>query len=165
MKISQKNTETRDQYTDISGETGQRQSGEHIDQLKQVIETLKKSPDSPDDCFAWNVADIDEMAKAGLPPCHCLFNSTSRRQPAQTVGQDFLASFIKEVATFLGVPFNIASYALLTMIIAQIAGLEAGEFIWTGGDTHLYLNHMEQVKTQLSRKDDIRPMPKMKINP
>ncbi len=142
-------------------------NGEHIDQLKQVIETLKKSPDSRRMIVsAWNVADIDEMAKAGLPPCHCLFQfyvapSTRPDGRARLSCQLYQRS----CDTFLGVPFNIASYALLTMIIAQIAGLEAGEFVWTGGDTHLYSNHMEQVKTQLSRKDDIRPMPKMKINP
>ncbi len=135
-------------------------NGEHIDQLKQVIETLKKSPDSRRMIVsAWNVADINEMAKAGLPPCHCLF------QFYVADGKLSCQLYQRSCDTFLGVPFNIASYALLTMIIAQIAGLEAGEFIWTGGDTHLYSNHMEQVKTQLSRKDDIRPMPKMKINP
>lgn len=135
-------------------------NGEHIDQLKQVIETLKKSPDSRRMIVsAWNVADIDEMAKAGLPPCHCLF------QFYVADGKLSCQLYQRSCDTFLGVPFNIASYALLTMIIAQIAGLEAGEFVWTGGDTHLYSNHMEQVKTQLSRAGDIRPMPKMKINP
>lgn len=135
-------------------------NGGHVDQLKQVIETLKKSPDSRRIIVsAWNVADIEEMAKAGLPPCHCLF------QFYVADGKLSCQLYQRSCDTFLGVPFNIASYALLTMIIAQIAGLEAGEFIWTGGDTHLYLNHLDQVKTQLSRKDDIRPMPKMKINP
>ena len=134
-------------------------NGEHIDQLQKVIETLKKSPDSRRIIVsAWNVADIDEMAKAGLPPCHCLF------QFYVADGKLSCQLYQRSCDTFLGVPFNIASYALLTMIIAQITGLEVGEFIWTGGDTHLYLNHMEQVQTQLSRKDDIRPMPTMKIN-
>lgn len=134
-------------------------NGGHVDQLKQVIETLKKSPDSRRIIVsAWNVADIEEMAKAGLPPCHCLF------QFYVADGKLSCQLYQRSCDTFLGVPFNIASYALLTMIIAQITGLEAGEFVWTGGDTHLYLNHLEQVKTQLSRKDDIRPMPKMKIN-
>lgn len=142
-------------------------NGEHIDQLKQVVETLKKSPDSRRMIVsAWNVADIDEMAKAGLPPCHCLFQfyvapSTRPDGRARLSCQLYQRS----CDTFLGVPFNIASYALLTMIIAQITGLQAGEFVWTGGDTHLYLNHLEQVKTQLARAGDIRPMPKMKINP
>ncbi|MDQ5953184.1 MAG: thymidylate synthase, partial [Patescibacteria group bacterium] len=135
-------------------------NGEKIDQLKQVIETLKKSPDSRRIIVsAWNVSDIEEMAKAGLPPCHCLF------QFYVADGKLSCQLYQRSCDTFLGVPFNIASYALLTMIIAQITDLKVGEFIWTGGDTHLYLNHMEQVQTQLSRKDDIRPMPKMKINP
>ncbi len=134
-------------------------NGQHVDQLKQVIETLKKSPDSRRIIVsAWNVADIDEMAKAGLPPCHCLF------QFYVANGKLSCQLYQRSCDTFLGVPFNIASYALLTMIIAQITDLKVGEFIWTGGDTHLYLNHMEQVQAQLSRKDDIRPMPKMKIN-
>ncbi len=135
-------------------------SGEHIDQLKQVIETLKKSPDSRRIIVsAWNVADIEEMAKAGLPPCHCLF------QFYVADGKLSCQLYQRSCDTFLGVPFNIASYALLTMIIAQITNLQLGEFVWTGGDTHLYLNHLEQVQTQLSRKNDIRPMPKMLINP
>lgn len=135
-------------------------NGEKIDQLKQVIETLKKSPDSRRIIVsAWNVADIEEMAKAGLPPCHCLF------QFYVADGKLSCQLYQRSCDTFLGVPFNIASYALLTMIIAQITNLQVGEFIWTGGDTHLYLNHLEQVKTQLSRAGDIRPMPKMKINP
>ncbi len=142
-------------------------NGEKIDQLKQVVETLKKSPDSRRIIVsAWNVADIDEMAKAGLPPCHCLFQFYVA--PAtRPDGRARLSCqlYQRSCDTFLGVPFNIASYALLTMIIAQITDLEVGEFVWTGGDTHLYLNHLEQVKTQLSRADDIRPMPKMKINP
>lgn len=135
-------------------------NGGHVDQLKQVIETLKKSPDSRRIIVsAWNVADIEEMAKAGLPPCHCLF------QFYVADGKLSCQLYQRSCDTFLGVPFNIASYALLTMIIAQITDLQPGEFVWTGGDTHLYLNHLDQVKTQLSRKDDIRPMPKMKINP
>ncbi len=135
-------------------------NGEHIDQLKNVIEQIKKSPDSRRLIVsAWNVADIDEMAKAGLPPCHCLF------QFYVADGKLSCQLYQRSCDTFLGVPFNIASYALLTMIIAQVTGLEVGEFVWTGGDTHLYLNHLEQADLQLSRKDDIRPMPKMIINP
>jgi len=131
-----------------------------IDQLQNVIETLKKSPDSRRIIVsAWNVADIGEMAKAGLPPCHCLF------QFYVADGRLSCQLYQRSCDTFLGVPFNIASYALLVMIIAQITDLKLGEFVWTGGDTHLYLNHLEQVKTQLSRAEDIRPMPKMKINP
>jgi thymidylate synthase len=135
-------------------------NGEHIDQLKNVIEQIKKSPDSRRLIVsAWNVADIDEMAKAGLPPCHCLF------QFYVADGKLSCQLYQRSCDTFLGVPFNIASYALLTMIIAQVTGLEAGEFVWTGGDTHLYLNHLEQADLQLSRKNDVRPMPTMKINP
>jgi thymidylate synthase len=135
-------------------------NGEHIDQLQNVINQIKKTPDSRRLIVsAWNVADIDEMAKAGLPPCHCLF------QFYVADGKLSCHLYQRSCDTFLGVPFNIASYALLTMIIAQICDLEVGEFIWTGGDTHLYLNHLEQVNLQLSRKSDIRPMPKMKINP
>jgi len=125
-----------------------------------VIEEIKKTPDSRRLIVsAWNVADIDEMAKAGLPPCHCFF------QFYVVNGKLSCQLYQRSCDTFLGVPFNIASYSLFTMIIAQICGLEAGEFVWTGGDVHLYLNHLEQVNLQLSRRNDIRPMPKMKINP
>lgn len=135
-------------------------SGEKIDQLGQIIEQIKKSPDSRRLIIsAWNVADIDEMAKAGLPPCHCLF------QFYVADGKLSCQLYQRSCDTFLGVPFNIASYALLTMIVAQICGLGVGEFVWTGGDTHLYLNHFDQVNLQLSRRGDIRPLPTMKINP
>lgn len=135
-------------------------NGTHIDQLAQVIEQIKKSPDSRRMIVsAWNVADIDEMAKAGLPPCHCLF------QFYVADGKLSCQLYQRSCDTFLGVPFNIASYTLLTMMISQVTGLTPGEFVWTGGDVHLYLNHLEQVKTQLGRENDIRPMPKMKINP
>ena len=132
----------------------------HIDQLKNVIEQIKKTPDSRRLIVsAWNVADIEEMAKAGLPPCHCFFQFyvVDNKLSCQL--------YQRSCDTFLGVPFNIASYSLLTMIIAQICELEIGEFVWTGGDVHLYSNHLEQVKLQLSRRNDIRPLPKMKINP
>ncbi|MBP6908637.1 MAG: thymidylate synthase [Candidatus Pacebacteria bacterium] len=134
--------------------------GKHIDQLQYVIETLKKNPDDRRMIVsAWNVGDIAEMAKRALPPCHCLFQFY--------VADNKLSCLLyqRSCDTFLGVPFNIASYALLTMMVAQVTGLELGEFIWTGGDTHIYLNHIEQANQQLSRKDDIRPMPTMKINP
>lgn len=134
-------------------------NGEHIDQLKNVIEQIKRSPDSRRLIVsAWNVADIDEMAKAGLPPCHCLF------QFYVADGKLSCQLYQRSCDTFLGVPFNIASYALLTMIIAQVTGLTPGEFVWTGGDVHLYLNHLEQADLQLSRKNDLRPMPTMIIN-
>ncbi len=136
------------------------QSGGQIDQLAKAIEMIKNTPDSRRIIVsAWNVADIDEMAKAGLPPCHCFF------QFYVADGKLSCQLYQRSCDSFLGVPFNIASYALLTMIMAQITGLKPGEFVWTGGDTHLYLNHLEQAKLQLSRKNDIRPLPKMKINP
>jgi len=135
-------------------------NGQHIDQLANVIEQIKKTPDSRRLIVsAWNVADIDEMAKAGLPPCHCLF------QFYVADGKLSCQLYQRSCDTFLGVPFNIASYSLLVMIIAQICDLEPGEFVWTGGDVHLYSNHLDQAQLQLSRRNHIRPMPKMKINP
>ena len=139
--------------------------GKEIDQLQNVIDQLRKDPNSRRMIVsAWNVGDIDEMAKAGLPPCHCLFQFYTA--PSEN-GRLKLSCqlYQRSCDTFLGVPFNIASYALLVMIIAQIVDMDFGDFVWTGGDTHLYINHMEQVQTQLARKDEIRPMPKMKINP
>jgi thymidylate synthase len=134
--------------------------GGHIDQLKNVIEQLKKNPnDRRMIVSAWNVADIEEMAKAGLPPCHCLF------QFYVANGKLSCQLYQRSCDTFLGVPFNIASYSILIMMIAQVVGLEPGEFVWTGGDVHLYNNHMDQVEIQLSRRQDLRTMPKMKINP
>ena len=145
-------------YTPASA--GQSAHKYHIDQLKNVIEEIKKEPDSRLLIIsAWNVADLEEMAKAGLPPCHCLF------QFYVADGKLSCQLYQRSCDTFLGVPFNIASYSLFTMIIAQICGLQPGEFVWTGGDVHLYSNHLEQVKLQLSRRNDIRPLPKMKINP
>lgn len=133
--------------------------GGHIDQFKNVIEQLKKNPnDRRMIVSAWNVADIDEMAKAGLPPCHCLF------QFYVSNGKLSCQLYQRSCDTFLGVPFNIASYSILIMMIAQVTGLEPGEFVWTGGDVHLYNNHMDQVDIQLSRKNDLRPMPKMILN-
>ena len=132
--------------------------GREIDQLKNVIEQIKKSPDSRRLIVsAWNPADIDEMAKAGLPPCHCLY------QFYVADGKLSCQLYQRSCDTFLGVPFNIASYSLLTLMIAQITGLKPGEFIWTGGDTHLYLNHLEQVDEQLSR--EAKEAPTLKINP
>ena len=135
-------------------------NGKHIDQLQNVIEQIKNNPNSRRMMVsAWNVADINEMAKAGLPPCHCLF------QFYVANGKLSCQLYQRSCDTFLGVPFNIASYSLLIMIMAQICDLEAGEFVWTGGDVHLYNNHVEQANIQLSRKNDIRPLPTMKINP
>ena len=134
-------------------------NGGHVDQLAKVIEQIQTTPDSRRMIVsAWNVADIDEMAKAGLPPCHCFF------QFYVADGKLSCQLYQRSCDTFLGVPFNIASYSIFTMIIAQICGLEAGEFVWTGGDVHLYKNHIEQAQLQLTRRSDIRPLPTMKIN-
>ncbi len=132
-------------------------SGGHVDQISKVIEMIKKSPDSRRLIVsAWNVADIDEMAKAGLPPCHCLF------QFSVAEGKLSCQLYQRSCDSFLGVPFNIASYALLTIMIAKVTGLTPGEFIWTGGDCHIYLNHLEQVDTQLAREP--KPLPELRIN-
>jgi thymidylate synthase len=133
-------------------------NGGEIDQIQQVIDTIKTNPDSRRIIVsAWNVADIQEMAKAGLPPCHSLF------QFYVTDGKLSCQLYQRSADTFLGVPFNIASYALLTMMIAQVTGLKLGEFVHTFGDAHIYLNHQEQVDLQLSRTP--KPLPKMVINP
>ena len=129
--------------------------GSAIDQIRQVIDTIKCNPDSRRMIVsAWNVAEVEDMA---LPPCHVLFQFY--------VADEHLSCqlYQRSADTFLGVPFNIASYALLTMMIAQECGLKAGEFVHTLGDTHLYLNHMEQVEEQLSRTP--RTLPQMKLNP
>ena len=128
--------------------------GGHIDQIKQVVEQIKNNPNSRRLIVsAWNVADIKNM---NLPPCHILF------QFYVANGKLSCQLYQRSADTFLGVPFNIASYALLTMMIAQVCDLKPGDFVYTTGDTHLYLNHIEQAKLQLSR--DPRPLPKMKIN-
>lgn len=130
-------------------------NGKAIDQLSNVIETIRHNPDSRRMIVsAWNPGDIDKMA---LPPCHCLF------QFYVANGKLSCQLYQRSVDTFLGVPFNIASYSLLTMMIAQVCGLTPGEFIHTTGDTHIYLNHLEQVDLQLSREP--RPLPKMILNP
>ena len=129
-----------------------------VDQIKQVIESIKKNPNSRRHIVsAWNPVDIPKMVISGLPPCHCLF------QFYVVDGKLSCQLYQRSCDVFLGVPFNIASYSLLTMMIAQVCNLELGEFIWTGGDTHLYSNHLEQVKEQLSR--ETREIPMMKINP
>ena len=132
--------------------------GKHIDQISKAIDAIKKNPDSRRIIVsAWNVADIDEMARAGLPPCHLLF------QFYVSDGKLSCQMYQRSADTFLGVPFNIASYSLLTMMMAQVCGLKPGDFVHTFGDTHLYLNHFQQVDEQLSRRS--KPLPKMKINP
>jgi thymidylate synthase len=129
--------------------------GKHIDQITQVIEMIKKNPDSRRLIVsAWNVAEIEKMK---LPPCHAFF------QFYVADGKLSCQLYQRSADIFLGVPFNIASYALLTMMVAQVCGLQAGDFVHTLGDAHLYSNHIEQAKLQLSR--DLRPLPTMKINP
>jgi thymidylate synthase len=129
--------------------------GQGIDQLSQVIEQIKQQPDSRRMVIcAWNVGYISKMA---LPPCHCLF------QFYVADGKLSCQLYQRSADTFLGIPFNIASYALLTMMMAQVCDLEPGEFVWTGGDVHLYSNHVEQAQLQLTR--DFRSLPTMRINP
>jgi len=154
-----------DEWADENGNLGpiygkqwrswQTRTGESIDQISQAIELLKKSPDSRRIVVsAWNVEDLPAMK---LMPCHTLFQFY--------VAENKLSCqlYQRSADVFLGVPFNIASYALLTMMFAQVCGFELGEFIWTGGDTHLYLNHLEQARLQLTR--EIRPLPTMRLNP
>jgi thymidylate synthase len=132
--------------------------GGEIDQITEVIEAIKNTPDSRRMIVsAWNVADIKEMAKSGLPPCHSLF------QFYVADGKLSCQLYQRSADTFLGVPFNIASYALLTQMIAHVTGLEPGEFVHSFGDTHIYLNHLEQVDTQLARTP--KALPKLKLNP
>ena len=154
-----------DEWADENGDLGpvygkqwrswETPDGRTIDQLSEVIETIRKNPDSRRMIVcAWNPSDVDRMA---LPPCHCFF------QFYVAEGRLSCQLYQRSADTFLGVPFNIASYALLTMMIAQVCGLEPGEFVHTTGDTHIYLNHFDQVKEQLSREP--RPLPVMKLNP
>ncbi|WCL81540.1 thymidylate synthase [Saprospira sp. CCB-QB6] len=129
--------------------------GQSIDQIQEALNLIKQQPDSRRIIVsAWNVADLPDMA---LSPCHCLF------QFYVANGKLSCQLYQRSADAFLGVPFNIASYALLTLMMAQVTGLEAGDFVHTFGDLHLYQNHLEQAKTQLERTP--RPLPKMKINP
>jgi thymidylate synthase len=154
-----------DEWADINGELGHvygyqwrnwpAPEGKHIDQIKQVIDTLKNNPDSRRIIVsAWNVGEIEQMA---LPPCHAFF------QFYVADGKLSCQLYQRSADIFLGVPFNIASYALLTMMVAQVCNLKLGEFIHTLGDAHIYTNHFEQTELQLSR--DCKKLPKMKINP
>ncbi len=154
-----------DEWADANGDLGPvyghqwrswpGKNGQTIDQITQVIEMIRKSPDSRRLMVtAWNPADVPDMA---LPPCHCLF------QFYVADGKLSCQLYQRSADIFLGVPFNIASYALLTMMVAQVTGLKAGEFVHTLGDAHLYSNHIEQAELQLSRP--LRPLPTMRINP
>ena len=153
-----------DEWADTNGELGPvygyqwrswpKPDGTHIDQISEVIAMIKKNPDSRRLIVsAWNVADIPNMK---LPPCHAFF------QFYVANGKLSCQLYQRSADIFLGVPFNIASYALLTLMVAQVCGLEPGDFVHTLGDAHLYSNHIEQAKLQLSR--DLRPLPTMKIN-
>ena len=154
-----------DEWADENGDLGpvyghqwrswQATDGRVIDQLSQVIDLIKHNPDSRRILVtAWNPSDVEKMA---LPPCHCLF------QFYVADGKLSCQLYQRSADFFLGVPFNIASYALLTLMLAQVCGLQPGEFIHTTGDTHIYSNHFEQVALQLSREP--RPLPTMKLNP
>ncbi|MDI3258533.1 MAG: thymidylate synthase [Sinobacteraceae bacterium] len=129
--------------------------GRHIDQIQSLLEQLRKNPDSRRMIVsAWNVGELDRMK---LAPCHCLF------QFYVAQGRLSCQLYQRSCDIFLGVPFNIASYALLTLMVAQVTGYAPGEFIWTGGDCHLYLNHLEQAREQLKREP--RRLPRMRLNP
>jgi thymidylate synthase len=154
-----------DEWADENGELGPvygsqwrswpKADGSKIDQIAQIINTIKNNPDSRRIIVsAWNVADIEHMA---LPPCHAFF------QFYVADGKLSCQLYQRSADIFLGVPFNIASYALLTMMVAQVCGLEYGDFVHTLGDAHLYNNHIEQAKLQLSR--DVKKLPTMEINP
>lgn len=154
-----------DEWADENGELGpvyghqwrswDTADGRSIDQLSQVIDQIKNNPDSRRLIVcSWNVGQIDKMA---LPPCHCFF------QFYVANGKLSCMLYQRSCDIFLGVPFNIASYALLTMMVAQCCSLEPGEFVHTFGDAHIYSNHIEQIKLQLSREP--RPLPQMRINP
>lgn len=163
MKEFVEQVKVDDEFAKKWGELGpvygsQWRNFEGVDQISQLIEDIKNNPNSRRLIVsAWNPKDVPVMAKSGLPPCHTLF------QFYVADGKLSCQLYQRSADIFLGVPFNIASYALLTMMVAQVCGLEYGDFVHTFGDAHLYSNHMEQTKEQLSR--ELRPLPEMKINP
>jgi thymidylate synthase len=153
-----------DDWADEDGELGpvygkqwrrwESPDGVSIDQIAKLVESLKRNPDSRRHLVsAWNPAEVDRMA---LPPCHALF------QFYVADGRLSCQLYQRSADIFLGVPFNIASYALLTLMVAQVCGFQPGDFVWTGGDCHLYLNHLEQARLQLTREP--RPLPRMVVN-
>ncbi|MGY4719949.1 thymidylate synthase [Naumannella cuiyingiana] len=154
-----------DEWADEAGELGPvygyqwrswpTPDGRHVDQIRTVIDNIRSNPDSRRHLVnAWNVAELDEMA---LPPCHTMF------QFYVADGKLSCQLYQRSADVFLGVPFNIASYALLTHMVAQVCGLGVGDFVHTTGDTHLYLNHLDQVRTQLAREP--RPLPTLRLDP
>jgi thymidylate synthase len=154
-----------DEWADADGNLGHiygyqwrswpKPDGGHVDQISQVVDSIKKNPDSRRHIVsAWNVGELDKMA---LPPCHLMF------QFYVANGELSCQMYQRSCDIFIGVPFNIASYALLTLMMAQVTGLKPGEFIHTLGDAHIYLNHIDQVKLQLTREP--YPSPVMKLNP
>ncbi|MFP5400749.1 MAG: thymidylate synthase [Gammaproteobacteria bacterium] len=154
-----------DEWADESGDLGpvygkqwrrwETADGRSIDQISRLVEGIKRNPDSRRHLVsAWNPGEVDNMA---LPPCHALF------QFYVANGRLSCQLYQRSADIFLGVPFNIASYALLTHMVAQVCELEPGDFIWTGGDCHLYLNHLEQAREQLGREP--RPLPRLRVNP
>jgi thymidylate synthase len=163
MKLFVERIKTDEPFARQYGELGpvyghQWRNFEGVDQLAQIVDDIKTNPDSRRLIVsAWNPKDIPVMAKSGLPPCHTLF------QFYVTEGRLSCQLYQRSADVLLGVPFNIASYALLTMMIAQVVGLQPGDFVHTFGDAHLYSNHMEQVEEQLSREP--HPLPVMAINP
>ena len=168
--LKENNVKIWDEWADENGDLGpvygkqwrswEGADGVEVDQVKDVIYQLKNNPDSRRIIIsAWNVADLPKMK---LMPCHCLFQFYVSPPLEGTKGRLSCQLYQRSADVFLGVPFNIASYALLTMMIAQACNMDLGEFVWTGGDTHLYSNHFEQAKLQLTRTPF--PLPQMKIN-
>ncbi len=170
--LKEHNVKIWDEWADENGDLGpvygkqwrswEGANGVEVDQVKELIHQIKTNPNSRRMIIsAWNVADLPKMK---LMPCHCLFQFYVIPPLLEGArGRLSCQLYQRSADVFLGVPFNIASYALLTMMIAQVCNLQPGEFVWTGGDTHLYSNHFEQAKLQLTRTP--YPLPQMKINP